>query len=189
MRALFLLATVLMLSSNAKAQSNSERQFTYEGVALGARLSSLPTNLRTNCETARDPKYTFCEVSSAIEDTNLEATLSFVQETLVEVQVYFAADRFDLVWSALRAKYGMEDLREQDRFEWYTNPVRPDLPIPDEMALYRTAKIQPVPDGSRFKANVNYSSIEYRSLEQVRQSMRARTNERNRKVQGLSDKL
>jgi hypothetical protein len=173
----------------AHAQAPSSRQFSFEGIPLGAKLEQLSIEQRKSCETSRDKRFVFCDLSSHIEGVTLQATLSFDQGELSEIQIYFPAQHADLVWSALRAKYGMEDFRSPEKQEWYSNPMRPDLPIPDELILFRVAEKQPTPDGARFIAAIPYAMLEYRSMKAAREGMQRRSKDRMRRVQELKGKL
>ena len=184
----FAFSTVL-LAAAAHSQTTDVRQFTFEGVPLGAKLAQLSQEHRKDCEASKDGRFSFCDLVSVVGEVRLQATLSFDRDELSEIQVYFPTKHFDLVWSALRAKYGMEDSRSPERLEWYSNHMRPDQPIPDELVLFRVAQEQPVPDGKRIFSGISYAMLQYRSLHVARADMQRRSKEREQKVQDLKGKL
>lgn len=178
-----------LLAAAARAQISDMRQFSFEGVPLGAKFTQLSPEQRKDCEASRDKRFTFCDLVSQVGEVRLQATLSFDRDELSEIQVYFPVKHVEVVWSALRAKYGMEDSRSPEKLEWYSNPMRPDLPIPDELTLFRVAQEQPVPDGTRFFSGTSYAMLECRSLHVARVEMQRRSKEREQRVQDLKGKL
>ena len=178
-----------LLAATSHAQTPDLRQFAFDSVPLGARFAQLTPAQRKNCEASRDKRFIFCDLVSQVGEVSLQATLSFDRDELSEIQVYFPAKHLDLIWSALRAKYGLEDSRTPEKFEWYSNPIRPELPIPDELILFKAPNEQPAVDGTRFFAGVSYAMLEYRSLHVARAEMQRRSKEREQKVQDLKGKL
>jgi hypothetical protein len=183
-------AGLLILSATAAlGQELALSRFGFQEVLLNMPLSDVPAAYRGDCGSGSDKRFVFCTHSAKVGAVSMTVEITFAKERVVEIQAFFPASEFDTVWSALRQKYGQEDKRDANAVEWYTNPIHPDKPIPDELVLHRRPKDPPKPDGTYYLSNVEYSVIHYESLASARDAMRKRGEERDHKVKGVAEKL
>lgn len=181
---------LLALSATvATGQELALSKFGFQDVLLNMPLPDVPATYKGDCGSGSDKRFVFCTHVAKVGTVPMTVEIAFANERVVQIQAFFPASEFDTVWSALRQKYGQEDKRDGSTVEWYTNPMLPDQPIPDELVLHRRPKEPPRPDGTYYLSNIEYSVIHYESLASAREGMRKRQEMRERKVRGVGEKL
>jgi len=164
------------------------RPFGFQDVLLNASYEGTPEKYKSDCGSSNDKRFLFCTHKEQLEGIELVAEITFVNQHVSEIQVYYPTARHNDVWLALREKYGKEHQREGPKADWYSSAPSPDNPMPDELSLFKVAEKQPKPDGTYYKP-IQYGLIEYRSMATARETYKQKLSEQERKVKSLSKGL
>ena len=171
------------------AQDIQARTFAFQEVLLNMHIAQVPLRYKSDCGSGGDARFFFCTSSTAAGVVPVIVELSFRDERVVEIQAYFPSEHYQIIWLALREKWGKEDRRSGDRVEWFSTPMAPGQPIPDELTLLAKPASAPRPDGRYYLPTIEYSVIDYQSLAAAREDMRRRQELRERTVKGVAGKL
>jgi len=177
-----------VLPVSVRAEDELSR-FGFQDVFLNMPFESVPASYKGDCSASKDKRFVFCIHKALVGTVPMTVEFTFADGRVSEIHAHFPSSEFDAVWLALRQKYGNEDQRDQQKVEWYSNPMHPEKPIPDELSLHRKPKDQPKPDGTYYMPSTDYSLLLYESYAVARDAMKRRAEERDKKVRGIAEKL
>ena len=180
---------VCFLFAAAAAAQSTKVKFGFQELLLDMPLAEVPARYKGDCGQARDPKFVFCYALVDAGTVPMSIVVSFTDQRLSEIHAYFPVAEFDVVWLALREKYGKESSRVGGEVQWLSSQRELGQPIPDQLTLRREPKKQPTPDGKYVLPSVRYSEIEYESLWIANEAMRRKQEEHDQKVKGVANKL
>ena len=112
-----------------------------------------------------------------------------MNDRVFQIHAYFPSEHFDIVWLALRERYGKENRRDEKMIEWLSGERHLDKPIPDEIYLLRSPESVVLVDPPFFRDGVTYSVIEYNSSWDANERLRVREERNRREVKGVADGL
>jgi hypothetical protein len=183
-------ALIIVLAVHPAIAQEQVSKFGFQDAMLNMEFNMVPERFKQDCVTTRkDPSFVFCLSRADLGGIPAAVEITFRERRIFEIQASFPTEHFDVIWEALRTKYGPESHREPGLVHWLSNPQRLGLPVPDEVVLRRTPERPPKPDGAYYLPDVTYSLIEYQSLAGAREVVRKRQEERELRVREAAKKL
>lgn len=184
--------TAVLSTFSVLAQEQALGKFGFQDVFLNMEFSKIPGRYTIDCASASNPKFLLCTFQADVGTVPMTVDLSLDDQRVVEIHAYFPLAHYDTVWLALRQKYGSELRGDPEKAVWIAHPLRSDISDsddPDRLELRRKPLQSPRPDGHYYMTNVEYSVIHYESFAPLREGLRKRLEEHERKVKGVAEKL